>query len=70
KRPISHNLASITVVADSAMTAAGLSTGLFALGDTDALQLREREKLAVFLTVRVKGGYRTAISSEFEKPLR
>ncbi|HEZ0134484.1 FAD:protein FMN transferase [Neisseria meningitidis] len=70
KRPISHNLASISVVADSAMTADGLSTGLFVLGETEALKLAEREKLAVFLIVRDKGGYRTAMSSEFEKLLR
>ena len=70
KRPISHNLASISVVADSAMTADGLSTGLFVLGETEALKLAEQEKLAVFLIVRDKDGYRTAMSSEFEKLLR
>ena len=70
KRPISHNLASISVVADSAMTADGLSTGLFVLGETEALKLAEHEKLAVFLIVRDKDGYRTAMSSEFEKLLR
>ncbi|MFC0022269.1 FAD:protein FMN transferase [Neisseria gonorrhoeae] len=33
---MSHNLASISVVSDSAMTADGLSTGLFVLGQTEA----------------------------------
>ena len=70
KRPISHNLASISVVADSAMTADGLSTGLFVLGETEALKLAEQERLAVFLILRDKDGYRTAMSSEFEKLLR
>lgn len=52
------------------MTADGLSTGLFVLGETEALRLAEQEKLAVFLIVRDKDGYRTAMSSEFAKLLR
>lgn len=70
KRPISHNLASISVVADNATTADGLSTGLFVLGESEALKLAEKEKLAVFLIIRDNNGYRTAMSSEFEKLLR
>ncbi|SUA20294.1 ApbE protein [Neisseria gonorrhoeae] len=58
------------MVSDSAMTADGLSTGLFVLGQTEALRLAEQEKLAVFLIVRDKDGYRTAMSSEFAKLLR
>ncbi|MCF7521269.1 FAD:protein FMN transferase [Neisseria sp. ZJ106] len=67
RRPISHNLASISVVADNAMTADGLSTGLFVLGEQAALKLAEAENLAVFLIIRDQDGYRTAMSSAFRK---
>lgn len=65
--PINHNLASVSVVADSTMTADGLATGLFVLGETDALRVAEREKLAVFLIVKTPNGYETKMSSEFKK---
>ncbi len=67
KQPISHNLASISVVADSAMTADGLSTGLYVLGETEALRVAEREKLAVFLIVKTEKGFESKMSSEFKK---
>ena len=60
KQPISHNLASISVVAENATLADGLSTGLFVLGETEALKLAEQENLAVFLIIRTpQGGYHT-----------
>ncbi|XXQ67681.1 FAD:protein FMN transferase [Neisseriaceae bacterium B1] len=65
--PINHNLASISVVANSTMAADGLATGLFVLGETEALRVAEKEKLAVFLIVKTPNGYETKMSSEFEK---
>lgn len=70
KRPIDHNLASVSVIADNATTADGLSTGLFVLGETEAMKLAETEKLAVFMIIRDKDGYHTAMSSEFAKLIR
>lgn len=67
KKPISHQLASISVVADSAMTADGLSTGLFVLGEEKALQLAEQHHLAVFLIIQSDNGYRTEMSSAFKQ---
>ncbi|OOR99628.1 thiamine biosynthesis protein ApbE [Haemophilus paracuniculus] len=69
RRPISHNLASITVLAPTTMTADGLSTGLFVLGTEKALEVAEREKLAVFLIIKTDKGFETKMSSEFEKLL-
>lgn len=70
KQPISHNLASISVVAENATLADGLSTGLFVLGETEALKLAEQENLAVFLIIRTpQGGYHTEMSSAFKKLL-
>lgn len=65
--PIQHNLASITVIADTAMTADGLSTGLFVLGADKALEVAEREKLAVFLIIKKGQEYETKMSSEFKR---
>lgn len=66
-RPISHNLASITVFAPTTMTADGLSTGLFVLGAEKALEIAEREKLAIFLIIKNGQNYETKMSSAFEK---
>lgn len=65
--PVSHNLASITVLAPTTMTADGLSTGLFVLGAEKALALAEREKLAIFLIVKSGDKFETQMSSEFKK---
>ncbi|QMT31403.1 FAD:protein FMN transferase [Alysiella filiformis] len=67
QQPISHNLASISVVADNTMTADGLATGLYVLGETEALRVAEREKLAIFLIVKTPNGFETKQSSEFDK---
>lgn len=66
-RPISHNLASITVFSPSTMTADGLSTGLFVLGSEKALEIAERENLAIFLIIKKGQGYETKMSTAFEK---
>lgn len=65
RRPISHNLASVSVVADSAMTADGLATGLFVLGAEQALAVAEQNGLAVFLIVQDGGSLETRMSSAF-----
>ncbi|QEY24291.1 FAD:protein FMN transferase [Neisseria animalis] len=70
RRPISHKLASISVVADSAATADGLSTALFVLGEEDALNLARKLDLAVLMIIRDNGGYRTEMSPAFQKLLQ
>lgn len=66
-KPIRHNLASITVIADKTMTADGLSTGLFVLGAEKALEVAEKEKLAILLIIKKGQGYETKMSSEFKR---
>ncbi|ASU16076.1 FAD:protein FMN transferase [Actinobacillus pleuropneumoniae] len=66
-RPVIHKLASITVFAPTTMTADGLSTGLFVLGPEKALEVAEREKLAVFLIIKNGEAFETKMSREFEK---
>lgn len=70
RAPISHNLASASVLADSAMTADGWSTGLFVLGEDSAMRLAEQHGLAVFLIVKnPTGGYSTEMSPAFKRLL-
>ncbi|EIJ42574.1 membrane-associated lipoprotein involved in thiamine biosynthesis [Beggiatoa alba B18LD] len=55
-KPITHNLVSVTVVADTSMTADGLATMFMVMGAEASLALAEREKIAVFLVVKEKNG--------------
>jgi len=63
--PIQHHLASITVLHPSAMTADGLSTGLFVLGEEKALEVAEKEQLPVYLIIKTENGFETKLSSTF-----
>ncbi|WP_150538332.1 FAD:protein FMN transferase [Actinobacillus vicugnae] len=65
-RPVNHKLASITVFSPTTMTADGLSTGLFVLGPEKALEVAERENLAVFLIIKNGDTFETKMSSAFE----
>lgn len=67
--PIQHHLASITVLAPSAMTADGLSTGLFVLGEEKALQIAIQHNLPVYLIIKSSTGFETKMSPAFEKIL-
>ncbi|HSN53344.1 MAG TPA: FAD:protein FMN transferase [Candidatus Sulfomarinibacteraceae bacterium] len=55
-RPISHSLASVTVLHPSCMTADALATALNVLGPDQARALADREGLAVLLLVRDPAG--------------
>lgn len=63
--PIQHHLASITVLHPSSMTADGLSTGLFVLGEDKALEVAEKEQLPVYLIIKTENGFETKMSSKF-----
>ncbi|TCJ94837.1 thiamine biosynthesis lipoprotein [Volucribacter psittacicida] len=65
--PIQHNLASITVLNPSAMTADGLSTGLFVLGADKALEIAEQQGLAIYLIMKQGDHFESKMSSEFKR---
>lgn len=65
--PIQHHLASITVLAPTTMTADGLSTGLFVLGEDKAMEIAERDNLPVYLIIKTANGFETRMSSAFKK---
>ncbi len=58
-RPIVHNLASVTVIAENAMLADALATGFNVMGYERAQALATRENIAAYFIVRRDGGFET-----------
>jgi thiamine biosynthesis lipoprotein len=70
-RPITHETASVTVLAENAMLADGWATALLALGQERGLRIAESEGLAVLFIARSPDsgatGFETTTSSQFSK---
>ncbi len=64
-RPVTHQLASVTVVTASAMRADALATALMVLGPEDGFALAEREGIAAFFIVKADKGFTDKASSAF-----
>lgn len=64
-RPIRHNLASITVIVPSCMSADGLSTGLNVLGPEKGLQVANELDIPVFMIVKTEKGFEERYSKAF-----
>lgn len=68
-KPISHKLASVTVIHNSCMYADAMATAIDVLGPDKGYDLAVRENLPVFLIIRGKHGFTEKVSPEFEKIL-
>lgn len=68
-RPITHHLASVTVLHDSCMIADGLATAIDVLGPEKGFQLAEKLGLPVFLIIREDTGFMEKMTPQFEKIL-
>lgn len=66
-RPVTHNGASVTVIAASATEADALATGLLVLGPDDGLALAKHEGIAARYLVRGKSEIRTLSSPTFDR---
>ncbi len=66
-RPISHRLASVTVIDPSAQRADGLSTLLMVLGPERGMAFAEREQIAAFFVTRQADGFVTHSSPAFAR---
>lgn len=64
--PVDHKLASVTVVAGSAMRADALSTALMVLGPDAGLALARQEGLAAFFIVQDGGGFTEIATPAFD----
>lgn len=58
-RPIKHNLASVTVIAEDCMSADALATGFNVMGFEQALALATRENIPAYFIVRTENGFQT-----------
>lgn len=61
--PMINRLASVTVLADSVGLADAWATAMMVVGEEEALQLAERQQLAVYLIVRTEEGFVSRHSS-------
>jgi FAD:protein FMN transferase len=67
-RPVTHRLASVTIVDDLAVRADALATALMVLGPEEGMALAERIDLAALLLVRnERGGFEEQMSARFEE---
>ena len=64
-RPVTHTLASVTVVDASAARADALATALLVMGPEEGMAFAEREQLAVLMLIRTNGGIEEQQSTAF-----
>lgn len=55
--PITHKLASVTVLSDTTMNADAWATALMVLGPDEGYKIAEQQKLAVFLIIKTDQGF-------------
>lgn len=65
-RPIEHNTASVTVIAESAAYADGLATAINVMGADRGLQLAKQQNLAVYIIIKTSDGFESQYSDAFK----
>lgn len=65
--PVTHNLASVTVVADNCMYADAMATAMMVLGEKAGFALAETENLACYFIIREDEKFREKMTSAFVK---
>lgn len=66
-RPVTHRLASVTVISENTMRADALSTALMVLGPEDGFQLAEQAGLAAYFIISTDGGFTDRETSAFDQ---
>jgi thiamine biosynthesis lipoprotein len=66
-RPVTHTLASVTVVNELASRADALATALLVMGPEEGMAFAEREQLAVLMLIRTNGGIEERQTAAFAK---
>ncbi|GAB2782922.1 FAD:protein FMN transferase [Halomonas shantousis] len=69
-RPVTHRLASVTIIAERCSTADALATAITVLGPEAGLELAERENIAAYLVVKTDDGFETHVSRAFRSYLQ
>ncbi len=68
--PVEHDLASVTVFADSCMNADALATGIMSMGEVKGLEFANNNRLAVVMFVRNDDGFQVVLSNEAKKLIK
>ena len=66
-RPVTHRLASVTVISESAMRADALSTALMVLGPEDGYRLAEQAGLAAYFIISTADGFSDRETTAFDR---
>ena len=66
-RPISHSLASVTVLSNEAMLADAWATALMVLGEEEGYKLAEKKQLAAYFLFRQDDGFMSKATSAFTR---
>ncbi len=66
-RPVAHGLASVTVIAETAMAADALSTALMVMGPEAGMELAAREGIAAFFLAPRDGGFIETMTGAFRR---
>jgi thiamine biosynthesis lipoprotein len=66
-RPVTHTLASVTVVDELASRADALATALLVMGPEEGMAFADREDLAVLMLIRTNGGIEERQTAAFAK---
>jgi len=69
-KPITHKLASVTVVAPTCMEADGLATALMVMGPEKGLAFAKEHALPVFMIIKTDEGFREEFSPAFKPFLK
>nr|WP_159455237.1 FAD:protein FMN transferase [Pseudobacteriovorax antillogorgiicola] len=65
-KPITHKLASVSVLADSCAEADSLATAFMVLGPDEAMRIAKRDQVGALMIVRDGNGFKTMVSPGFE----
>ena len=68
-RPITHKLASVTVIHDSCMVADALATAIDVLGPENGYDFAVKEELSVFMIIKTGDGFIEKTTPKFDKIL-
>ena len=68
-QPVTHQLASVTVLRTSCMEADALATGLMVLGPDAGLKLARQEKFPAFFLSRTERGFKETMTPELDSYL-
>jgi thiamine biosynthesis lipoprotein len=64
-RPVTHSLASVSVIANDAAWADGLATALLVLGAQQGLAVSNEQNIAAYFIERTENGFKHSYSDAF-----